>query len=448
MTASIGEKTRRLGAVPDAGSLDPAERMGVDELRALQLERLQETLRHAYDNVPHYRAAFDAAGVHPDDCRELADLAKFPTTAKGDLRDNYPFGMFAVPQDRVRRIHASSGTTGRPTVVGYTERDIDTWATVMARSIRAAGGRPGDRLHNAYGYGLFTGGLGAHYGAEKLGCTVIPISGGMTPRQVQLIQDFAPRVIMVTPSYMLTILDEFEKQGIDPRSTSLEIGIFGAEPWTEQMRQEMEERLDIEAIDIYGLSEVIGPGVAQECVETKDGLHVWEDHFYPEIIDPFTGEVLPEGEKGELVFTSLTKEAMPVIRYRTRDLTRLLPGTARPGMRRMEKVTGRTDDMIILRGVNVFPTQIEEVVLQTAGLSPHFTLVLTTRGRMDHLTVRVEARADCPADRREAAAREVAKAVKDTVGVSVDVEVVDPETLARSVGKLKRLYDERERTGA
>jgi phenylacetate-CoA ligase len=445
MTASTDESTRRLGAAPDAALLDSAERMGLDELRALQLERLQWTLRHAYDNVPHYRAAFDAAGVQPEDCRELADLAKFPTTAKADLRDNYPFGMFAVPQDQVRRIHASSGTTGRPTVVGYTERDIDTWATVMARSIRAAGGRAGDRLHNAYGYGLFTGGLGAHYGAEKLGCTVIPISGGMTPRQVQLIQDFAPRVIMVTPSYMLTVIDEFEKQGIDPRSTSLEIGIFGAEPWTEQMRQEMEERLDIEAIDIYGLSEVIGPGVAQECVETKDGLHVWEDHFYPEVIDPFTGEVLPEGEKGELVLTSLTKEAMPVIRYRTRDLTRLLPGTARPGMRRMEKVTGRTDDMIILRGVNLFPTQIEEVVLQTPGLSPHFTLVLTTRGRMDHLTVQVEARPDCPADRREPAGREVATAVKDRVGVSVDVEVVDPDTLARSVGKLQRLHDKRER---
>jgi phenylacetate-CoA ligase len=445
MTASTNELTRRVGTAPDAALLDPAERMDVDELRVLQLERLQWSLWHAYDDVPHYKAAFDAAGVHPDDCRELADLARFPTTAKADLRDNYPFGMFAVPQDQVRRIHASSGTTGRPTVVGYTERDIDTWATVMARSIRAAGGRAGDRLHNAYGYGLFTGGLGAHYGAEKLGCTVIPISGGMTPRQVQLIQDFAPRVIMVTPSYMLTVIDEMEKQGVDPRSTSLQIGIFGAEPWTEQMRQEMEERLDIEAIDIYGLSEVIGPGVAQECVETKDGLHVWEDHFYPEIIDPVSGEVLPEGEKGELVFTSLTKEAMPVIRYRTRDLTRLLPGTARPAMRRMEKVTGRTDDMIILRGVNVFPTQIEEVVLQTPGLSPHFTLVLTTRGRMDHLTVQVEARPDSPSDRREPAGREVAKAVKDRVGVSVDVEVVDPDTLARSVGKLQRLHDERER---
>jgi phenylacetate-CoA ligase len=446
MRSTTPETTaRRLGSAPDPGSLDAAERMGVDELRALQLERLQWTLRHAYENVPHYRAAFDAAGVHPDDCRELADLAKFPTTTKIDLRDNYPFGMFAVPQEQIRRIHASSGTTGRPTVVGYTDRDIDTWATVMARSIRAAGGRPGDKLHNAYGYGLFTGGLGAHYGAEKLGCTVIPISGGMSARQVQLIQDFQPRVIMVTPSYMLALVDEFEKQGIDPRSTSLEIGIFGAEPWTEQMRREMEERLDIEAIDIYGLSEVMGPGVAQECVETKDGLHIWEDHFFPEIIDPVTGEVLPEGEKGELVFTSLTKEAMPVIRYRTRDLTRLLPGTARPGMRRMEKVTGRSDDMIILRGVNVFPTQIEEIVLQTPGLSPHFALELTTLGRMDHLTVEVEARPDCPPERRDAAAREVSEKVKDTVGVSVGVRVVDPESLERSMGKLQRLHDKRNR---
>jgi phenylacetate-CoA ligase len=445
MTAATSGTTRRLGEAPDAALLDPAERLSADELRELQLERLQWTLRHAYDNVPHYRQAFDAAGVHPEDCRELADLAKFPTTSKADLRDNYPFGMFAVPQEQVRRVHASSGTTGRPTVVGYTERDIDTWATVMARSIRAAGGRAGDRLHNAYGYGLFTGGLGAHYGAEKLGCTVIPVSGGMTPRQVQLITDFEPRVIMVTPSYMLTVIDEMEKQGIDPRSTSLEIGIFGAEPWTEQMRQEMEERLDIQAVDIYGLSEVMGPGVSQECVETKDGLHVWEDHFYPEIIDPITGEVLPEGEQGELVFTSLTKEAMPVIRYRTRDLTRLLPGTARPGMRRMEKITGRTDDMIILRGVNLFPTQIEEIVLRTPGLSPHFALELTTRGRMDHLICRIEARPDCAADRRPTAAAEVAKAVKDTVGTSVEVLVVDPETLARSVGKLKRLTDNREK---
>jgi phenylacetate-CoA ligase len=437
--------TRRLGPAPDQALLDPAERMGIDELRSLQLDRLCWTLRHAYDNVPHYRAAFDTAGVHPEDCRDLADLARFPTTSKADLRDNYPFGMFAVPQDQVRRIHASSGTTGRPTVVGYTERDIDTWAAVMARSIRAAGGRAGDRLHNAYGYGLFTGGLGAHYGAERLGCTVIPVSGGMTPRQVQLIRDFEPRVIMVTPSYMLTVIDELEKQGVDPRTTSLRIGIFGAEPWTEQMRQEMEERLDIEAVDIYGLSEVMGPGVAQECVETKDGLHVWEDHFYPEVIDPITGESLPDGAEGELVFTSLTKEAMPVVRYRTRDLTRLLPGTARSGMRRMQKVTGRTDDMIILRGVNLFPTQIEEIVLRTPGLSPHFSLLLTSRGRMDHLTVQVEARPDCPPERREPAAAEIRKAVKDTVGTSVDVAVVDPETLPRSVGKLKRLVDERVR---
>jgi phenylacetate-CoA ligase len=448
MAAVTSGTTRRLGAPPDEALLDPVERVSVDELRALQLERLQWTLRHAYDNVPHYRQAFDAAGVHPDDCRELTDLARFPTTSKADLRDNYPFGMFAVPQDQVRRVHASSGTTGKPTVVGYTARDLDTWATVMARSIRAAGGRPGDKLHNAYGYGLFTGGLGAHYGAEELGCTVIPVSGGMTPRQVQLITDFEPRVIMVTPSYMLTVIDEFEKQGLDPRASSLEIGIFGAEPWTEQMRLEMEERAGLHAVDIYGLSEVMGPGVAQECVETKDGLHVWEDHFYPEVIDPLTGEVLPEGEVGELVFTSLTKEAMPVIRYRTRDLTRLLPGTARPGMRRMEKVTGRTDDMIILRGVNLFPTQIEEIVLRTPGLSPHFALELTTRGRLDHLTARVEARPDCPAERRPAAAAEVAQAVKDTIGTGIDVLVVDPETLARSMGKLKRLYDNRERTGA
>ncbi|WP_324276794.1 phenylacetate--CoA ligase PaaK [Blastococcus brunescens] len=383
--------------------------------------------------------------MHPDDCRELADLARFPTTSKADLRDNYPFGMFAVPRDQVRRVHASSGTTGRPTVVGYTERDLDIWATVMARSIRAAGGRPGDTVHNAYGYGLFTGGLGAHYGAEKLGCTVVPVSGGMTARQVQLITDFRPRVIMVTPSYMLTVIDEFESQGIDPRSSSLEIGVFGAEPWTEQLRQELEQRLDIQAVDIYGLSEVIGPGVAQECGETKDGLHIWEDHFYPEVIDPITGEVLPEGEPGELVFTSLTKEAMPVVRYRTRDLTRLLPGTARPGMRRMEKITGRTDDMIILRGVNLFPTQIEEIVLRTPDLSPHFALELTTRGRADHLVVRIEARPDCPLERRPAAATEVVTTIKDTVGTSVEVLVVDPETLPRSVGKLQRLVDNRNR---
>jgi phenylacetate-CoA ligase len=419
--------------------------MGVDELRDLQLRRLQAVLRHAYQHVPHYRRSFEAAGVHPDDCRELADLARFPMTSKADLRENYPFGMFAVPQEHIRRVHASSGTTGRPVVVGYTQGDLDTWATVMARSIRAAGGRPGDRVHVAYGYGLFTGGLGAHYGAERLGCTVIPVSGGMTPRQAQLITDFTPRVIMVTPSYMLAVIDELEKQGVDPRATSLQVGIFGAEPWTEQMRREIEERLDIDAVDIYGLSEVMGPGVAQECAETKDGLHVWEDHFLPEVVDPLTGEVLPDGEEGELLFTTLTKEGMPVIRYRTRDLTRLLPGTARPGMRRMEKVTGRTDDMIILRGVNLFPTQIEEAVLRTDGLSPHFRLVLTTQGRLDRLTVEVEARPDCPAERREPAAAEVAGAVKDTVGVTVDVMVVDPETLPRSVGKLQRLLDQRER---
>jgi phenylacetate-CoA ligase len=441
---TAGAAAQRLGEAPDPATLDPAERLGADELSSLQLGRLQQTLRHAYENVPHYRRAFDAAGVHPDECRELADIARFPLTSKADLRENYPFGMFAVPREQLRRIHASSGTTGKPTVVGYTEADLDVWSTVMARSIRAAGGRPGDVLHNAYGYGLFTGGLGAHYGGERLGCTVVPVSGGMTPRQVQLITDFGPRIIMLTPSYMLALVDEFEAQGLDPRASALEIGIFGAEPWTEQMRREIEDRVGIHAVDIYGLSEVMGPGVAQECVETKDGLHVWEDHFYPEVIDPITGEALPDGERGELVFTSLTKQAMPVIRYRTRDLTRLLPGTARPGMRRMEKITGRTDDMIILRGVNLFPTQIEEIVLRTPGLSPHFALELTTRGRLDHLTVQVEARPDCPPERREPAAAEVARVVKQTVGVTVAVAVVDPETLPRSMGKLQRLHDRRE----
>jgi phenylacetate-CoA ligase len=423
---------------------DNAENLSQDELRVLQLERLRWTLRHAYANVPFYTKKFDGAGVHPDDCKSLEDLAKFPFTTKQDLRDNYPFGMFAVPQDQVRRIHASSGTTGKPTVVGYTEQDIDTWATVMARSIRAAGGRRGHKVHIAYGYGLFTGGLGAHYGAEKLGCTVIPASGGMTSRQVQLITDFEPEVIMVTPSYMLTLLDEFERQGLDPRASSLKIGIFGAEPWTEQMRAEIEERVAIDAVDIYGLSEVMGPGVAQECVETKDGLHVWEDHFYPEVIDPFTEGVLPGGESGELLFTSLTKQALPIIRYRTRDLTRLLPGTARPAFRRMEKVTGRTDDMIILRGVNVFPTQIEEIVLRTEGLAPHFQLVRSTRGRMDHLTVHVEARHDTPAARRPSAAAELVAGVKDAVGVTVEVTVFDPDTLERSVGKMRRVLDQRD----
>lgn len=437
--------TVRLGEAAAAETLDAEERMSVDEVRALQLERLQWTLRHAYRNVPHYRASFDAAGVHPDDCRELADIAKFPMTTKADLRENYPFGMFAVPQSEVRRIHASSGTTGRPTVVGYTARDIDNWAGLIARSLRAAGGRPGHRVHNAYGYGLFTGGLGAHYGIEKLGATAIPISGGMTPRQVQLIMDFSPDVIMVTPSYLLTIIDEFERQGIDPRSSSLTIGVFGAEPWTEQMRVEIEERMDIHAVDIYGLSEVMGPGVSQECVESKDGLHIWEDHFLPEVVDPLDGTPLADGGEGELLFTSLTKEALPIIRYRTRDLTRLLPGTARPGMRRMQKITGRSDDMIILRGVNVFPTQIEEIVLQTAGLAPHFQLVLSTAGRLDALAVRVESRPDTGPDRRAAAARELVTAVKDRVGVSVECEVVDPDTLERSVGKLQRLVDRRRR---
>ncbi|MGA5499006.1 phenylacetate--CoA ligase PaaK [Streptomyces cinereoruber] len=423
--------------------LDGGERLGREELAALQLERLRATLRHAYENVEFYRRSFDAAGVGPDDCRTLADLARFPFTAKSDLRDHYPFGMFAVDESRIRRIHASSGTTGLPTVVGYTEGDLDVWADVVARSLRAAGVRPGHKVHVAYGYGLFTGGLGAHYGAERLGCTVIPASGGMTARQVRLIQDFRPEVIMVTPSYMLTLLDEFERQGVDPRSTSLEVGVFGAEPWTEEMRKEIEERFAIDAVDIYGLSEVMGPGVAQECVETKDGLHIWEDHFYPEIVDPFTGEVLPDGEEGELVFTSLTKEAMPVIRYRTRDLTRLLPGTARV-FRRMEKVTGRSDDMIILRGVNLFPTQIEEIVLRTPAVAPHFQLRLTREGRLDALTVRVEARADATPGHRAEAARTIAAAVKDGIGVSVGVEVVDPETLERSVGKIRRIVDLRE----
>ncbi|MDQ8702698.1 phenylacetate--CoA ligase PaaK [Streptomyces sp. LHD-70] len=426
-----------------AAELDAAEQLGPDGLRSLQLERLRATLRHAYENVPFYRAAFDQAGLRPEDCRSLDDLARFPFTTKADLRDNYPFGMFAVDRDRVRRIHASSGTTGRPTVVGYTDRDLDVWADVVARSIRAAGGRPGHIVHVAYGYGLFTGGLGAHYGAERLGCTVVPASGGMTARQVQLIQDFRPEIIMVTPSYMLTLLDEFERQGVDPRSTSLKVGIFGAEPWTEQMRREIEERFAIDAVDIYGLSEVMGPGVAQECVETKDGLHIWEDHFYPEVVDPLTGEVLPEGEQGELVFTSLSKEAMPVIRYRTRDLTRLLPGTARPSFRRMEKITGRSDDMVILRGVNLFPTQVEEIVLRTPGVAPHFQLRLTREGRLDALTVRAEARAQASPEQRAEAARSIAAAVKDGVGVSVAVEIVDPETLERSVGKFRRIVDER-----
>jgi phenylacetate-CoA ligase len=427
---------------PRDQDLESVERASVDEIRALQLERLQWSLRHAYDNVPQYRTMFDERQVHPADLRELGDLAKFPFTDKAVLRDNYPFGMFAVPREQVSRLHASSGTTGRPTVVGYTRADVHTWARLMARSIRAAGGRPTDRVHVAYGYGLFTGGLGAHYGAEELGCTVIPVSGGMTERQVMLINDFRPEVIMVTPSYMLAIVDEMHRQGVDPRRTSLQVGIFGAEPWTQDLRTEIEQQLDMHAVDIYGLSEVMGPGVAVECVDTKDGLHVWEDHFYPEIIDPLTGEVLPDGETGELVFTSLTKEAMPVVRYRTRDLTRLLPGTARP-MRRIEKITGRTDDMIILRGVNLFPTQIEELILRTPALAPHFQCLLTREGRLDALRVLVERRHDADAVAGEAAGRELATLVKNTIGVSVAVDVIAPDGVERSMGKMRRIVDQR-----
>ncbi|WP_406397000.1 phenylacetate--CoA ligase PaaK [Streptomyces uncialis] len=429
------------GEVIPPGLLDDAERLTRRQLEELQLDRLRSTLRHAYDNVELYRAKFDEAGTGPGDCRSLGDLSRFPFTTKADLRDTYPFGMFAVPMADVRRVHASSGTTGRPTVVGYTDNDLSVWADVMARSIRAAGGRPGHKAHISYGYGLFTGGLGAHYGAERAGCTVIPASGGMTARQVRIIQDFRPEIIMITPSYMLTLLDEFEKQGIDPRTSSLKVGIFGAEPWTEEMRREIEERAGIHAVDIYGLSEVIGPGVAQECVETKDGLHVWEDHFYPEVVDPLTGAVLPDGEEGELVLTSLTKEALPVVRYRTRDLTRLLPGTARPAFRRIEKITGRCDDMIILRGVNVFPSQIEEIVLRTPGVAPHFRIELTRRDRMDHMTVLVEARPQAGPGQREAAARSIVQGVKDGVGVTVEARIVPPETLERSLGKLRRVKD-------
>ena len=429
-----------LDLTPDRATLDAGETASRDELTALQLERMRWSLQHAYDRVPHYRQAFDAAGVAPGDLRELADLRHFPFTTKADLRAQYPFGMFAVPREQVRRIHASSGTTGQPTVVGYTARDLDTWADVVARSLRAAGTRPGDLLHNAYGYGLFTGGLGAHAGAERLGCTVVPVSGGQTERQVRLIHDFRPDVITVTPSYMLALLDEFERQGLDPRASSLKVGVFGAEPWTEDLRREVEERTDMHAVDIYGLSEVIGPGVASECVETKDGLHVWEDHFYPEVVDPETGEVLPDGEYGELVLTSLTKEAMPVVRYRTRDLTRLLPGTART-VRRIEKITGRSDDMIILRGVNVFPTQVEELLLRVDGLSPHYQLVLTRPQRLDEMTVRVEARPGRTAAERTLLQARLAELVKDVVGVSVACDVVEPGTVERSTGKAQRVLD-------
>lgn len=428
---------------PNPKDLDPIEIASRDEIAAVQIERLRKTLTHAYQNSPFYKKKFDEHGVHPDDLTSLSDLSKFPFTVKQDLRDNYPFGMFAVPQEKLSRIHASSGTTGKPTVVGYTENDIKTWSSVVARSIRASGGRPGDIAHIAYGYGLFTGGLGAHYGAEALGCTVVPISGGMTERQVTLIQDFKPRIIMVTPSYMLSILDEFRRQGVDPAECSLEVGIFGAEPWTNSMRQEIEKTFNMHAVDIYGLSEVMGPGVANECVETKDGLHIWEDHFYPEIIDPVTGEVLPDGSEGELVFTSLTKEAFPIIRYRTRDLTRLLPGTAR-SMRRMEKVTGRSDDMIILRGVNVFPTQIEEQVLKCADLAPHFHIELSKANRMDVMTIHVEATANGADDaNRAASAKELQHHIKSVVGVSSKIVVNDPDSLDRSQGKAKRVIDNR-----
>jgi phenylacetate-CoA ligase len=415
----------------DRFAFEPIETAPVPELRKVQLERLRWSLAHAYDNVARYRGKFDAAGVRPDDCRELADLGRFPLTTKADLRDTYPFGMFAVPMERIVRIHASSGTTGKPTVVGYTAKDIDTWTHVMARSLRAAGARPGDKVHVAYGYGLFTGGLGAHYGAERLGLAVIPLGGGMTERQVQLIADFKPEIIMVTPSYMLAIADEMERQGFDPRRSSLRLGIFGAEPWTNELRSEIETRLSLEALDLYGLSEVIGPGVAQECAETKDGLTVWEDHFYPEIVDPASGEVLADGEKGELVITSLTKEALPVIRYRTRDLTRLLPGSART-MRRIEKITGRSDDMLIIRGVNVFPSQIEELVLKQPGLAPHYVLEVSKQGPLDHLTVVVEG---------DATGKEgLERSIKSTIGISAEVRIGAVE---RSIGKAKRVVDKR-----
>ncbi|NML43033.1 phenylacetate--CoA ligase [Ramlibacter sp. G-1-2-2] len=425
-------------------ALELIEKASVDELRGLQFKRLQGTLRHAYRNSPAYRAKFDAAGVHPDDLRSLSDLRKFPFTTKTDLRDAYPFGMFAVPRQQCVRIHASSGTTGKPTVVGYTKNDVETWSHVMARSIRAAGARPGDLVHVSYGYGLFTGGLGAHYGAEKLGLTVVPFGGGQTERQVQLIRDFQPDIIMVTPSYMLAIADEMERQGMDPQDCSLRLGIFGAEPWTNDMRAAIEQRLGIDAVDIYGLSEVMGPGVANECIETKDGPTIWEDHFYPEIVDPETGEPVPDGELGELVFTSLTKEALPVIRYRTRDLTRLLPGTART-MRRMEKITGRSDDMMIVRGVNVFPTQIEELILKHAALAPHYQCILTREGPLDSLTVAVEAGPGLPHDSgdAQAAAERLAYEIKVYIGTSARIEVRPAGGVERSVGKAKRVVDQR-----
>ena len=425
---------------PNKKDLNPIEIASRDAIEALQLRRMKWSLKHAYENVPHYKKSFDAAGVHPEDLKQLSDLAKFPFTAKDDLRANYPYGMFAVPMDKIVRVHASSGTTGKPTVVGYTRLDIRTWADVCARSIYASGGRPGMKIHNAYGYGLFTGGLGVHYGAEKLGCVTIPVSGGMTERQVKLIVDFAPDLITVTPSYMLAILDEFRAQGVDPAKSSLKVGIFGAEPWTNAMRAEIEDAFDMHAVDIYGLSEVMGPGVANECVESKDGLHIWEDHFYPEVIDPATGAVLPEGEQGELVFTSLTKEAMPVIRYRTRDLTRLLPGTAR-SMRRMEKITGRSDDMMIVRGVNVFPTQIEELILKDERLAPHFVIELRREDRLDEMTVKVESRPGADEAVRAACNKDLAHLIKALIGVTATVDTTPPGAIERSLGKAKRIVD-------
>ncbi|MBB6523678.1 phenylacetate--CoA ligase PaaK [Pseudoteredinibacter isoporae] len=422
--------------------LESIEKASIDELRAVQLERMQKSLHHAYENSPHYRKAFDAHGVHPSDLKQLSDLSKFPFTTKQDLRENYPFGMFATPMDDIVRVHASSGTTGQPTVVGYTQNDIDTWANVVARSIRAAGGRRKDMVHVAYGYGLFTGGLGAHYGAERLGCTVIPMSGGQTEKQVQLIKDFNPNIIMVTPSYMLNIADEMERQGIDPHTLNLRLGIFGAEPWTGSMREELEQRLGIDAIDIYGLSEVMGPGVAMECAETKDGPTIWEDHFYPEIINPETGEVLPDGEEGELVFTSLSKEALPIIRYRTRDLTRLLPGTART-MRRMDRITGRSDDMLIIRGVNVFPTQIEEQIIGTEGLAPHYLIEVDRNGNLDTMSVQVESQNVMADEQKQGLAKELQHHIKSIVGVSTRIEIVEPGSVPRSEGKAKRVIDHR-----
>lgn len=428
---------------PHKSELDPIEIASLDEIRALQLDRLKWSLRHAYENVAMYRERFDTAGVNPDDVNDLSDLAKFPFTYKNDLRDHYPFGMFAVPEEQIIRVHASSGTTGKPTVVGYTQHDIDVWADLVARSLRASGVRPGDLVHCAYGYGLFTGGLGAHYGIERLGARVVPMGGGQTEKQITLIEDFKPKAIMVTPSYMLNILEAYRAAGLDPRATSLQVGIFGAEPWTNSMREEIEQAFDMHAVDIYGLSEVMGPGVANECVETKDGLHLWEDHFYPEIIDPQTGAVLPDGSEGELVFTSLTKEGMPMIRYRTRDLTRLMPGTAR-SMRRIEKITGRSDDMIILRGVNVFPTQIEEQVMATPGLAPYYQIELLKEGRMDAMQIHVEALPDtASAEARADMATTLNKRIKDIVGVSTTVNVGAPGSVERSQGKARRVIDNR-----